>query len=148
MATEQRGLGTGDSAAQPEERHPDARATSNDALGAAALSRRGFLGVAAASVAAAMIPRSAESLVPSPRSLPGSPQPIGLQLYTVRDLMPKDVKGTLQQVASVGYREVEFAGLFDKSAKTVAKWLGENKLTSPSSHIPLDRLRNNIQGAL
>lgn len=148
MATEQRGQGTRDSTAQPEERRPDTLATSNDALGAAALSRRGFLGVAAASVAAAMIPRSAESLVPSPRSLPGSPQPIGLQLYTVRDLMQKDVKGTLQQVAGVGYREVEFAGLFDKSAKTVAKWLGENKLTSPSSHIPIDRLKTNIQGVV
>jgi sugar phosphate isomerase/epimerase len=151
MATEQRGLGTGDSATQPEERHSDTRATSNDALGAAALSRRGFLGVAAASVAAAMIPKSAESLVPSPRSLTEpftAPQPIGLQLYTVRDLMQKDVQGTLRQVAGVGYREVEFAGLFDKKATTVAKWLKENQLTSPSSHIPIDRLRNNIQGVV
>ena len=116
----------------------------SDTLGVAQVSRRGFLGVAAASVAAAMMPRSAESLVPGPESL-FSPQPIGLQLYTVRDLMQKDVKYTLQQVAGVGYREVEFAGLFDKSAKTVAKWLGENKLTSPSSHIPLDRLKNVYQ---
>jgi len=148
MATEQRGQGTGDSTAQPEERHSDTRATSNDALGAAALSRRGFLGVAAATVAAAMIPRSAESVVPTAHSLLGSPQPIGLQLYTVRDLMQKDVQGTLRQVASVGYREVEFAGLFDKKPTTVAKWLSENKLTSPSSHIPINRLRTNIQGVV
>jgi sugar phosphate isomerase/epimerase len=147
MATEQRGLGTGDSAAQPEGRHSDAPTASSDALGAV-LSRRGFLGVAAASVAAAIIPSSAESLVPSPQSPPGSPQRIGLQLYTVRDLMQKDVQGTLRQVAGVGYREVEFAGLFDKKATTVAKWLKENQLTSPSSHIPIDRLRNNIQGVV
>src|SRR3954447_25234930 len=121
-------LGTADSA-------------TSDTLGVAHVSRRGFLGVAAAGIAAAMMPRSAESLVPSPTSRL-SPQPIGLQLYTVRDLMQKDVKYTLQQVAGVGYGEVEFAGLFDKSPKTVAKWLGENKLTSPSSHIPLDRLKN------
>src|SRR5690349_9717379 len=147
------GLGTGDWAVNAERREPGshaaaspAPATSGDTLGGA-LSRRGFLGVAAASVAAAMIPRSAESLIPGPESL-FSPQPIGLQLYTVRDLMQKDVKYTLQQVAGVGYREVEFAGLFDKSAKTVAKWLGENKLTSPSSHIPLDRLKNSLQAVV
>ena len=128
------GFGTGDSA-------------TNDTLGVAQVSRRGFLGVAAAGIAATLIPKSAESLVPSPASL-FSPQPIGLQLYTVRDLMQKDVKYTLQQVAGVGYREVEFAGLFDKNAKTVAKWLGVNKLTSPSSHIPLDRLKSSLQGVV
>ena len=43
---------------------------------------------------------------------------------------------------------MEFAGLFDKSAKTVAKWLVEDKLTSPSSHIPLDQLKNNLQAVV
>jgi sugar phosphate isomerase/epimerase len=148
------GLGTGDSATNTDDREPHGRAegspthaTTGNTLGAAAVSRRGFLGVAAAGIAATLIPKSAESLVPSPESLL-SPQPIGLQLYTVRDLMQKDVKYTLQQVAGVGYREVEFAGLFDKNAKTVAKWLGEDKLTSPSSHIPLDRLKNSLQGVV
>jgi sugar phosphate isomerase/epimerase len=155
MATEQRGLGTGDWGLGSDRRAPDGRYRSDTssetpsyALGASALSRRGFLGTAAASIAALMIPKSAESLVPSPRSLLDSPQPIGLQLYTVRDLMQKDVEGTLRQVAGVGYREVEFAGLFDKKATTVAKWLREDKLTSPSSHIPINRLRENIQGVV
>ncbi len=31
----------------------------------------------------------------------------GLQLYTLRDVLPKDVKGVLKQVASFGYREIE-----------------------------------------
>ena len=154
MGTKHQGPGTGDSAVNAERRGPGSRAagpesaTSGDTLGGA-VSRRSFLNVAAAGIAAAIIPRSAESLVPSPQSLLfNSPQPIGLQLYTVRDLMQKDVKYTLQQVAGVGYREVEFAGLFDKSAKTVAKWLGENKLTSPSSHVPLDRLKNSLQAVV
>ena len=154
METKQQGLGTGDSAANLDGRESGPHAgvgpaptTWNETLGSGLVSRRGFLGVAAAGVAAAIIPKSAESLVPSPESL-FSPQPIGLQLYTLRDLMQKDVKYTLQQVAGVGYREVEFAGLFDKSAKTVAKWLGENKLTSPSSHIPLDRLKNSLQAVV
>jgi len=77
-----------------------------------------------------------------------SPQPIGLQLYTVRDLMQRDVEYTLRQVAAIGYREVEFAGLFDKDAKKVSKWLSTYGLTSPSSHIGLDRLTSNIQGVV
>ena len=38
--------------------------------------------------------------------------PIGLQLYSVRDDMAKDFKGTLQKVKEMGYEGVEFAGLY------------------------------------
>ena len=37
-------------------------------------------------------------------------QPIGLQLYTLGDLMTTDAKGTLQKLAAIGYKEVESAG--------------------------------------
>ena len=30
---------------------------------------------------------------------------IGLQLYTVRDLMEQDFEGTLERVAAIGYRD-------------------------------------------
>lgn len=36
--------------------------------------------------------------------------PIGLQLYTLGDLMITDTKGTLQKLAEIGYKEVESAG--------------------------------------
>ena len=42
-------------------------------------------------------------------------QPVGLQLYTVRDLMKADFEGTLAAVAKVGYKEVEFAGYFGRT---------------------------------
>ena len=110
------------------------------------VNRRDFLGAAAAGVAALAIPKAASAL---PGGWPvNASQKIGVQLYTLRDLMQKSVETTLKQVAQVGYGEVEFAGLFDKSPKTVAKWLTENKLTSPSSHIPLDRLQKDLQGAV
>lgn len=35
---------------------------------------------------------------------------IGLQLYTLGDLMTTDTKGTLQKVAAIGYKELETAG--------------------------------------
>ncbi len=36
--------------------------------------------------------------------------PIGLQLYTLGDLMITDTKGILQKLAAIGYKEVESAG--------------------------------------
>jgi sugar phosphate isomerase/epimerase len=63
---------------------------------------------------------------------------VGLQLYTVRDLMKKDFEGTITSVAQVGYKEVEFAGFFGKSPQEVRKILDSNKLTSPSQHVPYE----------
>jgi len=63
---------------------------------------------------------------------------VGLQLYTVRDLMKKDFEGTIAKVAQIGYKEVEFAGYFGKSPQDVRKILDTNKLASPSEHVPYD----------
>ena len=41
---------------------------------------------------------------------------VGLQLYTVRDAMAKDLDGTLAAVAAAGYHLVETAGMYGKSA--------------------------------
>lgn len=38
---------------------------------------------------------------------------IGIQLYTLKDIILKDVKGTLQQVANIGYKELELYGYGD-----------------------------------
>ena len=37
--------------------------------------------------------------------------PLGLQLYSLRELLPKDFDGTLKAIAAAGYTEVEAAGL-------------------------------------
>ena len=67
---------------------------------------------------------------------------IGLQLYTVRSLMARDVEGTLAAVAEIGYREVELAGLFGLTAKAMRALLDRNGLAAPSSHISLDDVRH------
>ena len=65
---------------------------------------------------------------------------VGLQLYTVRDLMKADLPGTLRKVAQIGYKEVEFAGYFGRTPAQIKALLKHNGLTSPSSHIGLDIL--------
>jgi len=37
-------------------------------------------------------------------------RPVGLQLYTLGDMMTKDAKGTLKSLAAIGYKELESAG--------------------------------------
>ena len=82
------------------------------------ISRRRFLaagaGAAAAVAAAGLLPADAwahggghrhgrrKRLIPKRR--------IGIQLFTVRDLLAADAAGTLAALAEIGYREVEVAG--------------------------------------
>ena len=63
--------------------------------------------------------------------------PVGLQLYSVRDNMAQDFKGTLQKVKDMGYAGVEFAGLFDNSPEQIKAWCAEIGLNPISAHVPL-----------
>ncbi|MBQ7687822.1 MAG: sugar phosphate isomerase/epimerase [Clostridia bacterium] len=63
--------------------------------------------------------------------------PIGLQLYSVRNEMEKDFAGTLKKVADMGYKGVEFAGLFGRAPAEIRALLAENGLTAVSAHVPL-----------
>ena len=67
---------------------------------------------------------------------------VGLQLYTVRDLMQKDFDGTIARVAQTGYTEVEFAGYFGRTPEQVRAVLQQNGLTSPSTHIDYENVEN------
>jgi sugar phosphate isomerase/epimerase len=72
-------------------------------------------------------------------------RPIGLQLYSVRAALEADFDSTLQRVAAIGYREVEFAGYFGHAAQQVRASLARFGLTSPSAHVPLEALGESWQ---
>ena len=63
--------------------------------------------------------------------------PIGLQLYSVRDDIKNDFKGTLQKVKDMGYEAVEFAGLFGYSGAEVKAMCEEVGVKPLSAHVPL-----------
>jgi len=65
---------------------------------------------------------------------------IGVQLYTVRDLMQKDFEGTIASVAKIGYKNVEFAGYFGRTPQQVREVLEKNGLKAPSTHVQYDEL--------
>lgn len=73
---------------------------------------------------------------------------IGLQLYTVRDQLSADFAGTLREVARLGYREVEFAGVLGPGAGQARNLLTQLGLRAPSLHIEYENLRDNLQGSL
>src|SRR5215467_7221659 len=65
---------------------------------------------------------------------------VGVQLYTVRDLMKDDFEGTIAKVAQIGYKEVEFAGYFSRTGQQVRDVLDKNGLKAPSTHVQYDEL--------
>jgi sugar phosphate isomerase/epimerase len=67
---------------------------------------------------------------------------IGLQLYTVRELFAKDPVATLEAVARIGYREVEFGGggYETMDHALLRKTMDRLGLTAPSVHIGYDAL--------
>lgn len=97
----------------------------------------------AALAAAGLFPRALGAGASTPEvSAPATGTPdaierIGLQLYTVRSLMNRDMPGTIAAVAAAGYREVEFAGYFGRTPVEVRQLLHANGLTAPSTHLGL-----------
>ncbi|MEO7999354.1 MAG: sugar phosphate isomerase/epimerase [Gemmatimonadaceae bacterium] len=73
---------------------------------------------------------------------------IGVQLYTVADQMRADFDGTIEKVAQIGYKQIEFAGYNNKTPEQVRALLDRLKLKSPSSHIGMDLLRKDIDAQI
>ena len=66
--------------------------------------------------------------------------PVAIQLYSLRDVAPKDVTGTLRQVAAMGYEGVEFAGYYGLDGVTLRKLLDDFGLRCAGDHVGLDKL--------
>ena len=97
-------------------------------------SRRTFLKASGAAVAAACA--GAGRLAAAPLRLP-----IGLQLYSVRELLPKDFDGTLRKLRAAGYTEVEAAGYYNRTAAEFRHAMDQAGLRCISTHHPLSDLR-------
>lgn len=103
------------------------------ALGGTALGLTAFAGCTAKDEAQA----SAETDASAGPSTPAvAPLPaIGVQLYTVRTLLEQDFEGTIEQIAELGYDEVEFAGYYGRTPGEVTALLERVGLAAPSAHL-------------
>jgi len=90
------------------------------------MTRRTFLSMAAAAPFAASA------------ALRGATVPVGLELYSVRGELAKDLLGTVAAVGKMGYEVVEFYSPYlqwtPETAKSVRKVLDDTGLKCPSTH--------------
>jgi sugar phosphate isomerase/epimerase len=106
-------------------------------------SRREFLKLAGAASVAAVAFGDALMLDAYPLGLP-----LGLQLYSLRELLPKDFDGALKGIAAAGYTEVEAAGYYSMSATEFKQAMTTAGLNCVSGHYPLDLLGQNLENIL
>ena len=109
------------------------------------LSRRHFLSTVAAGLA-----------VPSGVRAWAEPQdeiktvlnaPVGLQMWSLREYLPKDLAGTLAKIRAMGFREVEGAGLWKHTVGQLRSALDSAGLRCQSAHVQFERLRDDAPGA-
>ena len=70
--------------------------------------------------------------------------PLGLQLYSVREQLPKDYEGTLKQLGAIGFREVESAGYYNHTAAQVKQAISSAGLHLVSAHYGSDDLHQKL----
>lgn len=115
------------------------------------VSRRQFLtAVSASALAAAASPACT-------RPSQGEPQAgttkraftgvVGVQLWSLRDYLPKDLAGGLKQLQAMGVREVEGAGLWGRSVIELRTALDNAGLRCQSAHMDYERLRDDPRSA-
>jgi sugar phosphate isomerase/epimerase len=112
------------------------------------LSRRAMLrGAAAAGVAvgaAAALPNTAgaegvEAETSESRFRLRIPRDkISIQLYSLRSILQNDTPGVLSALADIGYRRVELAGTYGRSAAEFKSLLDKNHLDASSTHVGID----------
>src|SRR5438552_16605981 len=105
-------------------------------------SRREFLTSVAAGLGASVM--APDWLSAQDEIKTGLNGPVGLQLWSLREYLPKDLPGVLAKVRGMGFREVEGAGLWRHSASDLRSALDAAGLRCPSAHLGLERLGGDL----
>jgi sugar phosphate isomerase/epimerase len=63
---------------------------------------------------------------------------ISIQMWTVRHLAEADLEGTLDALADIGYRKIELAGTYGRSATEFRKLLDRRHIRATSTHVGID----------
>ena len=95
------------------------------------LSRRGFLVSAGAGALAG-------SFVSQAFAAAKGGVPLGIQLWTVKDEAAKDLEGTMRKLYEIGFREIEFAGFYGKTAAEIGAMMKGIGFTLVSMHAGAD----------
>ena len=111
-------------------------------------SRREFLSTVAAGLTASALRPAWSFGAEAPEIKTPLNGPVGLQLWSLREFLPKDLPGTLAKVRAMGFRDVEGAGLWKHTVSELRSALDTAGLRCPSAHMGFERLRDDLSGAL
>jgi len=104
------------------------------------VNRREFLGAGFAGLAGVAAGGRLPRLWANPMGLP-----IGLALYTVRNQFLQDPKGTLAQVAAIGYQEVEISPFPKMPPSDLKQAVAAAGLKAPAGHTDAQHLKGDVQ---
>ncbi len=101
------------------------------------MKRRKFIQSGAFAFSGLLLAKSVNSEIFSGKK---TSQHVGLQLYTLGDLMTTDAKGTLQKLAAIGYKELESAGsqkgnFYGYKPNELAAMIKDAGMTWRSAHV-------------
>ena len=108
-------------------------------------SRRRFLKTLAAAASVPTLAGRAGAQGPAALPVPGV---LGLELYSVRHLLPRDVPGTLKLIRSWGLTEVEGGSFAKQSAAETRALLDQHGLRMQSTLTGYERLRDDLTGVV
>jgi sugar phosphate isomerase/epimerase len=66
---------------------------------------------------------------------------IGLQMYTVRDQLQADFGRTVEKIAKIGYKNLEFAGYYNRPPEEIRALLDRVGVVSRSAHVGAPLMR-------
>ena len=72
----------------------------------------------------------------------------GVQLYSIRNELEKNVPQTLAALSAAGFREVEFAGYYQIPPGQMKALLEQSQLRAVSTHVGLEQLYTDLCGQL
>ena len=84
-------------------------------------------------------------VVPSAGTGQGFKEPVGLQLYSLREQFKQDVGKTLDQVRAFGLTNVELAGTYGLSPEKFKEQLDARHIKAISSHFSYEQCRDHIE---
>jgi sugar phosphate isomerase/epimerase len=111
-------------------------------------SRRGFLSSVAAGLGASALRPTWALAADRAEIRTVLNGPVGLQLWSLREYLPKDLPGTLAKVRAMGFHEVEGAGLWGHALADFRAALDKAGLRCQSAHMGLENLNGDLPAAL
>lgn len=116
-------------------------------------SRRAFLGTLGAAIFSPKLARAGAATLDWAAAVPEHHRsftgPFGIQLYSLRNQLAKDVPGSLKHIREAGYTDVETAGFYNMPPADFKKELDKTGLKCTAMHAGDDnRFRNQLDAIL